>query len=381
MKNLRDLKFLKNWRDNIEKKRATLYRAKEKMTAAEERAKPQSQKDLEKLERKMSSIEEQVKRDASFRGSAIEIKAFTKVFKSFFAVKDATFNVSSGVIHGFLGPNGSGKTTTIKCLIGAERKSYGNLKVFGKVAGSVEAKSTIGYIPEAARFPKHMNSIEYLINMAKLSGVEPNAAYEIVKSILESMGLWKFRYKKPIFFSSGMQKKMLLAQAMINDPKLLILDEPAENLDPTTRAQLYNELVRLKDLGKTIFISSHVLAELNDIVQEITILRFGKVLFSGKTDTIASSGLSTYRIITNDNDKLIILLNKQGFSCKETDDGVIIKIESESQNYIIQNIIYQNSLYIKEYVQAKKSLQDVYDSLVTENDFSSPEDKGGKGEN
>uniref|UniRef100_A0A2C9LCP9 ATPase AAA-type core domain-containing protein n=3 Tax=cellular organisms TaxID=131567 RepID=A0A2C9LCP9_BIOGL len=168
---------------------------------------------------------------------------------------------------------------------------------------------------------------------------------------------------------------------MINDPKLLILDEPAENLDPTTRAQLYNELVRLKDLGKTIFISSHVLAELNDIVQEITILRFGKVLFSGKTDTIASSGLSTYRIITNDNDKLITLLNKQGFSCKETDDGVIIKIESESQNYIIQNIIYQNSLYIKEYVQAKKSLQDVYDSLVTENDFSSPEDKGGKGEN
>ncbi|WP_425380444.1 ABC transporter ATP-binding protein [Spiroplasma endosymbiont of Stenodema calcarata] len=212
---------------------------------------------------------------------AIEISEFTKRFKKFVAVDNIDMKVASGKIHGFIGPNGSGKTTTIKSLIGAIIPTNGYFGIDGLKANSSDAKKIIGYIPENARFPKHLNVYQYLVEMSYLRDIPYKDGKIKAKKILENLNLWKFRNKNPNTFSSGMKKKVLLAQALIADPKVLILDEPAANLDPTARQELFNDLIRVKKQGKTILICSHILTELQDLADEITILNYGKVVFSG----------------------------------------------------------------------------------------------------
>ncbi|AGM25952.1 ABC transporter ATP-binding protein [Spiroplasma syrphidicola EA-1] len=213
---------------------------------------------------------------------AIEIKNFTKKFKKFTAVDNINISVKKGKIHGFIGPNGSGKTTTIKSLIGAIIATNGEFYINGLEATSVDAKKTIGYIPENARFPKHLKSLEYLAEMGYLRGIPYKEAKAKARKILVSLNLIKFKSKNPNTFSSGMKKKILLAQALMADPEVLILDEPAANLDPTARQELFNDLIKLRDQGKTILICSHILSELQDIADEITILNYGKVVYYGE---------------------------------------------------------------------------------------------------
>ncbi|MEM6829181.1 MAG: ABC transporter ATP-binding protein [Bacteroidota bacterium] len=148
----------------------------------------------------------------------------------------------------------------------------------GYKAGSVKANKLIGYIPERASFPKHLNTINYLKAMGELSGLKPKVAFKRANDILEALKMEKQAKRKPIHFSSGMQKKILLAQALLTDPKILILDEPASNLDPTTRKELFDQLIFLRDQGKTILISSHILSELERIIDEATFVYYGEVV-------------------------------------------------------------------------------------------------------
>ena len=137
---------------------------------------------------------------------AISLSRYTKVFKKFVATKDVTFNVGHGVIHGFIGPNGSGKTTTIKAIIGAYISKKGQVSINGHPAGSREGNSLIGYIPERASFPKHLNCINYLTIMGQLSGLKKRYVRKRAIEIIKELGLEKYSYRKPITFSSGLQK-------------------------------------------------------------------------------------------------------------------------------------------------------------------------------
>lgn len=296
----------------------------------------------------------------------ITVLNYTKKFKKFTANKDVSFSVRKGVIHGFIGPNGSGKTTTIKSLIGAYTVEEGKMLINQYEAGSIKAKKLIGYIPEKNPFPSNLTCEKYLVEMAILSGLSKSYAKIRVKEILKSLGFEDFAKMKPATFSSGMQKKIMLAQALISDPPILIMDEPAANLDPTARKMLQDDLIRLRNEGKTILVSSHILSELEKIIDEATFLYYGKVLFSGTVEDLKEKiGLTFLK--TDDNDRVRELLEKEGIKDVVYDKYYQeIQIPSKNSETVrkVMNIVSSNKIDIS-YIKTS-DLQKIYDKLVEE---------------
>lgn len=295
----------------------------------------------------------------------IEMIAYTKHFKKFTAVKDASFKVGHGVIHGFIGPNGSGKTTCIKALIGAYLPTSGEIKINGLHAGSEKANKLIGYIPERASFPKYLNTLEYLTAMGELSGISPKDSKAKSSAILKMLGLEMHAKRNPTYFSSGMQKKILLAQSLLTDPSILILDEPAANLDPTARKELFDQLIELRNEGKTILISSHILSELERIVDEVTFVYYGEIIFSGTTD-VFTKGKSDVYIKSTDNVKLFEKLKTMGY---KPGGDIATEIEIEELERAEADKLFEALGKVKDIsILSFRSndLQSVYDKLVFE---------------
>lgn len=218
----------------------------------------------------------------------VEIRNLTKKYKGRNepAINNVSFDICKGHFHAFIGANGAGKTTTIKSIISAYSKSkyQGNVKIANFDNNSVEAKLFLGYIPEEAKFPKKMTTRNYLIKMAMLSGKSHNDAKKIADNILQETKLISVANKCPNTFSSGQKKKVLLAQALINTPEVLIMDEPAANLDPLARDDLFENLVKLQERGTAIFLSSHILDEVAKYATYVTILDGGQIVFNGPID-------------------------------------------------------------------------------------------------
>ena len=293
---------------------------------------------------------------------AVEVQSYTKKFRKFVASKDVSFNVGHGVIHGFIGPNGSGKTTTIKAMIGAYIPSKGKILINGHKAGTTKANRLIGYIPERASFPKHLNTIQYLTAMGELSGLKGKEAKKRAEKILTALGLTAHKNRKPIGFSSGMQKKILLAQSLLTDPKILILDEPAANLDPTARKELFDQLILLRNQGKTIIISSHILSELERLIDEATFIYYGEVIFSGDIKAFNKDRSDVF-IKSVDNPKLVTFLRKHNYTVKG-DLKTEIHIEYLTRNKVEElfKLLGQSDVKILSF--RSNDLQSVYDKLV-----------------
>lgn len=270
-----------------------------------------AKKKSKKAESSLSDVMKIVKRKTqklNKKYPALEVKNYTKKFGDFTSVNKASFKVKQGVIHGFIGPNGSGKTTTIKAMIGAYIPTSGDIFINNQKARTKNANNLIGYIPERASFPKHLNTIKYLTSMGQLSGLKKRDAKKKSRKIIEALGLKIHAKRKPTGFSSGMQKKILLAQALLTDPSILILDEPAANLDPTARKELFDQLIELRKQGKTILISSHILSELERLINEVTFIYYGKIIYSGNLKLAQNNDISDTFIRSNKNKELMKML-------------------------------------------------------------------------
>ncbi len=221
-------------------------------------------------------------------GILISISNFKKQYKKrpTPAIDDITFNIRKGEFHVFIGANGAGKTTTIKAIVGAYAKYSGEILIDGHKNTSVFAKRKIGYVPEVAIFPKEFTTRDYLESMAIMSGLNKKEAKEFTTSKLEELNMLDLQNKKPKSFSSGQKKKILLAQAMVHNPDILIMDEPAANLDPLARLELFKTLENYKNEGKSIFLSSHILSEIGKYADTATILDGGKIVFHGRLNGI-----------------------------------------------------------------------------------------------
>ncbi len=213
----------------------------------------------------------------------LEVKNLCKYFKNkgeiFKAVDELSFSLEKGIICGFVGPNGAGKTTTIKMLVTAIFPTKGEILIEGKEAFCLEAKTLVGYMPEKYVFYEDMLPEDYLIYLAELSGINKKESQKRAIEILKMLELYEYKNKKIGNFSSGMKQKLSLAQAIIHNPKLLILDEPSANLDPIAKHQFFNILKKLvKEKGISIFISSHHLEELEKIIDKVIIINKGKLI-------------------------------------------------------------------------------------------------------
>ena len=241
-------------------------------------------------EKEIDTRKTSIKRhDVKISGEPIvSIENLTKHYKGRTnpAINNISFNIYPGQFHAFIGANGAGKTTTIKSIISAysNKKYKGEIKINGCLNFTANGKSVLGYIPEEAKFPKKMSTKNYLINMACLSGLSSKDAKQKVNTILTNLGLTNLANKCPDSFSSGQKKKILLAQALIHDPKVLIMDEPAANLDPLARDELFENLINLQKEGKAIFLSSHILDEIGKYATYVTILDGGSIVYDGSID-------------------------------------------------------------------------------------------------
>lgn len=212
----------------------------------------------------------------------LEVKSLQKVYSPNTGIFDINFSIEAGHFHSFIGENGAGKTTTIKSIIGAYNSYSGEILIDGKNSKNPETKNIIGYVPEYAKFPKELTTFTYLQFLAMLNGVSKSVAKEKITALLEKFNISDLKNKKPVNFSSGQKKKILLIQALIHDPQLIILDEPTANLDPTARFELFTILNQLKSQGKTIFISSHVLSEIDKYTDSFTLIHKGQIVYNGK---------------------------------------------------------------------------------------------------
>ncbi len=216
-------------------------------------------------------------------GDAVVVaQGVTRVFKDFWmrdrvrAVDNLTFEIRPHEIFGLLGPNGSGKSTAIKMILGLLRPTRGRIAVFGKPPTDVPTKKRIGYLPEESYLYGYLNARETLQYYAKLFSIPPKTRTKRIDELLEMVGLTRAQHRPVHEYSKGMQRRIGLAQALINDPDFLILDEPTAGLDPIGTRQVKDLIVRLGERGKTVLLSSHLLADVEDVVDRMVILYGGK---------------------------------------------------------------------------------------------------------
>lgn len=227
----------------------------------------------------------------------IIIEELKKVFKPNWpgrppvqALDGLTLSVARGEIYGFLGPNGSGKTTTLKILMGLMRPTGGQAEVLGKPAGDVEARRKIGFLPEAPYFYTYLTAEEFLTFYGQLAGLSRAEIGHRVVTLLETVGMKDAGGRQLRTFSKGMLQRVGLAQALIHDPDLVILDEPMSGLDPIGRKQIRDVILGLRDLGKTVFFSSHIIPDVEMICDRVGVVLKGKLIASGRVDELVNRG-------------------------------------------------------------------------------------------
>ena len=231
--------------------------------------------------------------------TVISAQGLTKVFKDFWgrpkarAVEGIDFDVKRGEVFGLLGPNGSGKSTTVKMLLGLLYPSGGRISVFGHSPRHVQTKSRIGYLPEESYLYRYLNSEETVDFFGSLFHIDSKERRVRAEQLIEMVGLENARRRHVGEFSKGMQRRIGLAQALINDPDLIVLDEPTSGLDPIGCREIKDLILTLAERGKTVILSSHLLADVEDVCDRAMILYGGRVQAIGTMKELLSDRNAT----------------------------------------------------------------------------------------
>lgn len=218
--------------------------------------------------------------------AAIEAVNLTKQYDNGRGCQDVTIRVGKGEAFGFLGPNGAGKSTFVKMLVGLVTPTSGQASLLGDPVGTLAAKRHIGYLPELYRYQEWLSGDEVVRLHAKLCGIERRVADERVRRLLEEVGLGLRGRDRVKNYSKGMQQRLGLACALVNDPAIVFLDEPSSALDPIGRREVRTILERLKAQGKTIFLNSHLLEDVEALCDRIALLNNGRVLRHGSVSEV-----------------------------------------------------------------------------------------------
>src|SRR5213083_2655984 len=239
----------------------------------------------------MTAIEEKTPQTASpvvpSSENVVAVRGLTKIFKDFWgrpkakAVDNVDFEVRRGEVFGLLGPNGSGKSTTVKMLLGLLYPTRGHIEVFGHSPRHVATKSRIGYLPEESYLYRYLDSNETLDFFGSLFDLPNHERRRRAGQLLEMVGLNQVRRRMVGEFSKGMQRRIGLAQALINDPDLVILDEPTSGLDPIGCREVKDLILALARRGKTVILSSHLLSDVEDVCDRVVIYYGGKIQAMG----------------------------------------------------------------------------------------------------
>jgi ABC-2 type transport system ATP-binding protein len=228
---------------------------------------------------------------------AIEVVDLAKTYRTPFrrrkveALRGVTFHVRRGEIFGFLGPNGAGKTTAIRTLMGLIKQSAGSAKIFGHLIPSRAARARVGFLPEQPYFYDYLSVVELLDLVGRLFGIGGAERRKRADRLIERVGLERARDQHLKRYSKGMLQRAGLAQALMNDPDLVVLDEPMTGLDPIGRKEVRDLILELRDGGKTVFFSTHILADAEAIADRVAIVARGKLEAQGAPDELVTGGV------------------------------------------------------------------------------------------
>src|ERR687883_152832 len=222
----------------------------------------------------------------------VETRKLTKVYRDFWgrqkktALRALNIEIKRGEVFGLLGPNGSGKTTTIKLLLGLLFPTEGQALIFGKDATDVSKNQRIGYLPEESYLYRFLNAEETLDFYGRLFAIPHDQLQQRIDDLIKTVGLDRARKRQLKEYSKGMTRRIALAQALINEPELILLDEPTSGLDPIGTREMKDMILRLRDEGRTIVMCSHRLADVQDVCDRIAILHQGELKELGRVDSL-----------------------------------------------------------------------------------------------
>jgi ABC-2 type transport system ATP-binding protein len=296
------------------------------------------------------------------------VKTYGSGAKAVHALQGVTLSVAGGEIFSLLGPNGAGKTTLIKCVLGIVFTTSGTGSVLGSPFGSVSAKEHIGYLPENHRYPPHLTGGQVLRYFGKLSGLDGPKIEQQISRTLELTGMSDWRDTKVRKYSKGMMQRLGLAQALINDPQLIMLDEPTDGVDPVGRKEIREVLVRLKGEGKTIFLNSHLLSEVELISDRVAIMDHGKIVKEGRVDDLLRTE-HVYQVQVQNLQPA--MLSSLGASVLSV-DGNSIEIRCATPNdfnLALDHLRGQGAI-IESMTPKKSSLEDLFVDLIKSSDIT-----------
>jgi len=244
-------------------------------------------------------------------GPAVVVRGLTKVFpvpfhrQSIVAVKDLNLRIEPGEVYGLLGPNGSAKSATLKIILGLVSPTRGRTEIFGRNSRVVESREAVGFLPENPYFYKYLTGNETLLFFGRLSGLRGVALKNRINELLDLVGLSKARNRRLGTYSKGMLQRIGLTQALIHDPRLVVLDEPTAGVDPAGSRDIRDLILDLKRRGITVLLSSHLLAQAQEICDRVGILADGVLVREGHLQELIAIENQTELVITDASDELI----------------------------------------------------------------------------
>ena len=291
----------------------------------------------------------------------LTVNNLTKKFGYLTAVKDLSFTIEKGNVYGILGPNGSGKSTTLGVVLNVVNKTNGAFSWFDGNTSTHEALKKVGAIIERPNFYPYMTAIQNLKLVCKIKEVPEDK----IEEKLELVGLLERKNSKFRTYSLGMKQRLAIASALLNDPEILILDEPTNGLDPQGIHQIREIIKKVASEGTTILLASHLLDEVEKVCSHVVILRKGRKLYSGRVDDMmASHGF--FELKSSDSLKLLAFLeNNNSFSKIKNENGLITAFLKEEMNSeVLNRSLMEKGIVLSHLVQRKESLEEQFLTLT-----------------
>jgi len=305
----------------------------------------------------------------------VEARGLVKQYGRITAVDHVDVTVNAGDVYGFLGPNGAGKTTTLRMMLGLIYPTGGSVRVFGRdpiTEGAAALEGVAGFV-EAPRFYPYLSARKNLEMMASYDG---NGARDRVEAVLDTVEMTARADDKVGGYSHGMRQRLGIAGALLRDPKLLILDEPATGLDPGGMRDMRALIRRLADGGMTVLLSSHLLAEVEELCDRVAIVRAGRIVYEGAIADLKATAETAYRVRTNDNTRALEICVAQAGVSAVRADGLEIRMEANEPAMAELSVaLVHANLKIHALVPETATLEDLFFHLTegsTPGEISAP---------
>lgn len=276
------------------------------------------------------------------------------------AVRGVSFSVEQGDIFGFVGPNGAGKTTTIKMLVGLIAPSSGNASIFGQKVPSPKAMQKVGFLPENPYIFPYLTPREYVEMSGALSGLSSKFLRDRTTQVLERVGILYAADRPVQRLSKGMVQRTGLAAALVADPELLILDEPMSGLDPVGRKEVRDLIVEEKNRGRTVFFSTHILADVEALCDRVAVLRTGEVVVAGAMKDLLRTDVLRTEITVEPDDLFESEMRDAGFSTHKAGGTVVVEVEGDSRVHEVLRRVLDKQLRLVSVTPRRETLEDLF---------------------